>query len=198
MPHRQASSGCGTLETLFLPVPLLELSPDASAMTLPSLFFFFFFFFFKIYLYLFMIDMEGGQRHRQREKQATCREPNMGLDPGTPGSGPGPKAGVKLLSHPGIPSITLLFSVLSHLHLLPCWPVCAYPSPQTQSSQYSQQPVLFFCSSSGQNLQPWITLTSTFCALTLATATYWREDRKSYNGRIWLLYNHGLSFWLGP
>lgn len=26
-----------------------------------------------------------------------------------------------------------------------CWPMCADPSPQTQSSQYSQQPVLFFC-----------------------------------------------------
>ena len=28
------------------------------------------------------------QRHRQREKQAPCREPDMGLDPVTPGSGP--------------------------------------------------------------------------------------------------------------
>ena len=44
------------------------------------------------------------QRHRQREKQAPCREPDVGLDPGTPGSHPGPKAGgVKPLSHPGIP-----------------------------------------------------------------------------------------------
>ena len=36
------------------------------------------------------------QRHRQREKQAVCREPDAGLDPRTPGSGPGPKAGPKL------------------------------------------------------------------------------------------------------
>ena len=43
------------------------------------------------------------QRHRQREEQAPCREPDMGLDPGTPGSCPGPKAGAKPLSHPGIP-----------------------------------------------------------------------------------------------
>ena len=34
----------------------------------------------------------GKQRHRQREKQAPCREPNMGLDPRTPGSCPGLKA----------------------------------------------------------------------------------------------------------
>ena len=29
------------------------------------------------------------QRHRQREKQAPCREPDMALDPGSPGSRPG-------------------------------------------------------------------------------------------------------------
>ena len=32
------------------------------------------------------------QRHRQREKQAPCREPDVGLDPGTPESLPGLKA----------------------------------------------------------------------------------------------------------
>ena len=42
------------------------------------------------------------QRHRQREK-APRREPDVGFDPGTPGSRPRPKAGAKPLSHPGIP-----------------------------------------------------------------------------------------------
>ena len=32
------------------------------------------------------------QRHRQREKQALCREPDAGLHPRTLGSCPGPKA----------------------------------------------------------------------------------------------------------
>ena len=32
------------------------------------------------------------QRHRQREKQAPCRKPDVGLNPGSPGSGPGRKA----------------------------------------------------------------------------------------------------------
>ena len=32
------------------------------------------------------------QRHRQREKQSPCREPDMGLDPGSPGSRPELKA----------------------------------------------------------------------------------------------------------
>ncbi|XP_072633536.1 DENN domain-containing protein 2A isoform X3 [Canis lupus baileyi] len=31
------------------------------------------------------------QRHRRREKQAPCQEPDAGLNPGTPGSRPGPK-----------------------------------------------------------------------------------------------------------
>ena len=31
------------------------------------------------------------QGHRQREKQAACREPDMGLNPGSPGSHPGLK-----------------------------------------------------------------------------------------------------------
>ena len=52
-----------------------------------------------------MIDIESG-RDRQREKQAPSREPDAGLDPGTPESCPGPKAGTKSLSHPRIPIFT--------------------------------------------------------------------------------------------
>ena len=33
----------------------------------------------------------GGHRKRQREKQAPCGEPDVGLDPGTPGSHPEPR-----------------------------------------------------------------------------------------------------------
>ena len=43
------------------------------------------------------------QRHRQKEKQAPCREPDVGLDPGTTGSYLEPKADAPLLSHPGVP-----------------------------------------------------------------------------------------------
>ena len=59
-------------------------------------------FFFK---HLFIHERHGGwgQRHRQREKQAPCREPDVGPDPRSPGSCSGPKAGVKPLSHPGTP-----------------------------------------------------------------------------------------------
>ena len=51
------------------------------------------------------------QRHRQREKQAPCREPDVGLNPGTPGSHTGLKAGSKLLSHPEIPELISFFLI---------------------------------------------------------------------------------------
>ena len=53
------------------------------------------------------------QGHRQREKQSPCREPDVGLDPRTPISHPGPKAGAKPLSHPGI--LYGAFSDILHL-----------------------------------------------------------------------------------
>ena len=53
------------------------------------------------------------QREREREREAETqaegeagsmhREPDVGFDPGSPGSGPGPKAVAKPLCHPGIP-----------------------------------------------------------------------------------------------
>ena len=47
------------------------------------------------------------QRPRQREeKQTPCREPDVGLDPGTSGSHPEPKADTQPLSHPAAPMET--------------------------------------------------------------------------------------------
>ena len=44
------------------------------------------------FIYLLMRDTERErQRHSQREEQAPCREPDVGLDPGSPRSCPGPK-----------------------------------------------------------------------------------------------------------
>ena len=46
---------------------------------------------------------------RQREeKQAPCKEPDVGLDPETPGPCPKLKAGAQLLSHPGVPGACFL------------------------------------------------------------------------------------------
>ena len=63
---------------------------------------------FEDFIYLFMRDTERRQRHRHREKQAPCRESDVGLDPGTPGSRPEPKAGAQSLSHTGVPETQFL------------------------------------------------------------------------------------------
>ena len=69
------------------------------------------------------------EREREAETQAEGeagsmhREPDAGLDPRTPESRPGPKAGAKPLSHPGIPLLEIYcssFSVLSPRHPFFC------------------------------------------------------------------------------
>ena len=57
---------------------------------------------FKDFIYLFMRDRER-QRHRQGEKQAPCKEPDVRLNPRTPESHPELEADAQSLSHPGIP-----------------------------------------------------------------------------------------------
>ena len=62
------------------------------------------------------------QREREREREAETqaegeagsmhREPDVGLDPGSPGSRPGPKTGAKPLRHPGIPITQFLICLL--------------------------------------------------------------------------------------
>ena len=76
-----------------------------------------YFFFFKFYLFIHERHRER-QRHWQREKQAQCREPNEGLDPGTPESRPRLKGGTQSLSHPGVPVFLEIVVELSLLHFL--------------------------------------------------------------------------------
>ena len=68
-----------------------------------------------------MRDTERRKRHRQREKQAPCRDPNVGLNPRTLGSPPDQKADAQPLSHPGIPACSLLLPrttlLCMHYHL---------------------------------------------------------------------------------
>ena len=65
------------------------------------------------------------QREREREREAETqaegeagsmhREPDVGFDPGSPGSCPGPKAGAKMLRHPGIPAPQNIKQLPCHL-----------------------------------------------------------------------------------
>ena len=51
-----------------------------------------------------MRDQRERQKHRQREKQTLCTEPDAGLNPRTLGSLPEPKVDAQPLSHPGVPT----------------------------------------------------------------------------------------------
>ena len=82
------------------------------AYTSTFLFLFLFFFFLRFYLFIHERHTHTQRGRDTEEKQAPCRKPIVGLDPRTPGSRPGPKAGAKSLSHPGIPSF--YFQVIFH------------------------------------------------------------------------------------
>ena len=73
-------------------------------------FFFFFFYNFLLFIFLFIYDSHTereGEADTQAEGEAGSmhREPDVGFDPGSPGSRPGPKASAKPLRHPGIPPL---------------------------------------------------------------------------------------------
>ena len=48
-------------------------------------------------------ERERGRDIGRGEAGSMPREPDVGFDPGSPGSRPGPKAGAKPLRHPGVP-----------------------------------------------------------------------------------------------
>ena len=101
IPLRTPSSLCLLSLAPTRGVPALALQPPATlprALS-PSHTFFFFkkaiLFFLRFYLFIHERERETErerQRPRQREKQAPCREPDVRLDPGSPGSQPGLKA----------------------------------------------------------------------------------------------------------
>ena len=58
------------------------------------------FLFFKDFIYLFMRHTEQEAETQAEGEAGSLREPDVGLDPGTPGSQPQPKADAQPLSHP--------------------------------------------------------------------------------------------------
>ena len=46
----------------------------------------------------------GAETQAEGEAGSMHRKPDVGFEPGSPGSRPGPKAGAKPLRHPGIPA----------------------------------------------------------------------------------------------
>ena len=52
-----------------------------------------FFFFLRFYLFIHERHRAGEAETQAKGEAGPCREPNVGLDPATPGSRPEPKAG---------------------------------------------------------------------------------------------------------
>ena len=59
-----------------------------------------------------MRDSEREAETQAEGEAGSIQGAQVGLDPGTPGSHPEPKAGTKPLSHPGIPYPIVLTEVL--------------------------------------------------------------------------------------
>ena len=57
---------------------------------------------------MIVTERERGGDIGEGESGSMHREPDVGFDPGSPGSCPGPKAGAKPLRHPGIPITIIL------------------------------------------------------------------------------------------
>ena len=65
--------------------------------------------FFFMLLFIYSLEGQREAETRQREKQAPFRDPDLGLDPRTPGSRPDlPKANAQPLSHPDAPDVGVL------------------------------------------------------------------------------------------
>ena len=73
------------------------------------------------------IHREEREAETQAEGEAGSmhREPDVGFDPRSPGSRPGPKEGAKPLRHPGIPDVSV-FKPLSVFNIIPvCFQACS-------------------------------------------------------------------------
>ena len=65
-----------------------------------------------------MRDTEREAETQAEGKQAPCKEPDVGLHPGTPESRLEPKAGAQPLSHPGVPLLHFLNSLFGRVKIV--------------------------------------------------------------------------------
>ena len=70
-----------------------------------------------IFFNILFIHERERQGHRQRKKQAPCRKPDLGLNPGSPGSGPGLKVALNRWATRAVRHA--VFMILSYLPILP-------------------------------------------------------------------------------
>ena len=89
---------------------------------------------------MIVTERERGRDKSEGEAGSMHREPDVGFDPGSAGSRPGPKAGAKPLRHPGIPNSGIMTekapSFLESSILLPSLaptPGCQKPKKKIQA-----------------------------------------------------------------
>ena len=88
--------------------------------------------FFKDFIYVFMRDqVKERQRHRQREKQAPCREPNVGLDPWSQ------RQALNRWATQGSPLVKLLYALLFHIQATVLETFIFLHGPDRPSSNFS-------------------------------------------------------------
>ena len=121
---------------------------------LPLLIFFSFLFFKDLFLFIYLfvcLFIYFRQRERGRDtgggrRRLHAGSPTQDSIPGPPGSRPGPKAGTKLLSHPGISPTHFLRGIVpqgSEMGLLPA-PCTVSPSAAPCLSPELRRPICLF------------------------------------------------------
>ena len=56
-------------------------------------------------LFIYSLETQRKAETQVEEEAGSCGEPDVGLDPRTPGSCPEPKTDAQSLSHPGVPCV---------------------------------------------------------------------------------------------
>ena len=102
------------------------------------------------------------EREREREREAETqaegeagsmhREPDVGFDPGSPGSRPGPKAGTKPLRHPGIPPFIFRWT----LRLLPQFGYCGHCCYKHRGAGVPAFPCIYIFGINAQQCNCWV------------------------------------------
>ena len=71
-----------------------------------------------------IVTEREAETQAEGEAGSMHREPDVGIDPGSPGSRPGPKAGAKPLRHPGIPWLCYYTIILQDVNVGGHWAMC--------------------------------------------------------------------------
>ena len=118
------------------------------------------------FLERFYLFIHERHRDRWKEKQAPCREPNVGLNPGTPESRPEPKAGVP------IKNVSRHCQILLGNKITPSWELSLYIDKDTDSWIHG---FLNFWKDSKGSLSPCTNICLDIWCFAFEAITIWRH-----------------------